>query len=154
MDENRFITVSQQNMTALYRMAHSIVKNRADAQDALQQALLNAWKARFSAREGQERAWMMRIVINECYTLLRHRRRCQPSEFIEPAAPPAEDTGLYDAIQSLPESLRTPFLLKYMEGMKETEVAKAMKLPVTSVKNRLFRARKQLRKWLSEEVEL
>ena len=96
---------------------------------------------------------MMRIVINECYTLLR-RRRCLPYEHIERAAPDPEDTGLYDAIHSLPENLRTPFLLKYMEGMQETEVAKVMKLPLSSVKSRLFRARKQLKKWLKEEVEL
>lgn len=153
MDESRFITVSQQSMTALYRMAYSIVGNRADAEDAVQQALLNAWKARKAARNGLERAWLMRIVINECYTLLRRRRRIQPEAFIETAVLPAEDTGLRDAIQSLPQGLRTPFLLKYMEGMQETEVAKAMKLPVSTVKSRLFRARKQLKKWLNEEVD-
>ena len=154
MDENRFIELSQQSMAAFYRMAYSIVGNRADAEDAVQQALLNGWKARERVREGVERAWMMRIVINECYTVLRRRKRCQPSDQIEPVAPPAEDTGLYEAIQSLPENLRTPFLLKYMEGMREAEVAGAMGLPVSSVKNRLYRARKQLRKILNEEVEL
>lgn len=154
MDENKFVAISQQSMPALYRMAYSIVGNRTDAEDVVQQALLNAWKARQSAREGFEKAWLMRIVINECYTLLRRRRRCQPSELIEVAEPPPEDSGLYDAIHSLPENLRTPFLLKYMEGMREAEVASAMKLPISSVKNRLFRARKQLRKVLSEEVEL
>lgn len=154
MDENKFVAISQQSMPALYRMAYSIVGNRTDAEDAVQQALLNAWKARASARDGLEMAWLMRIVINECYTLLRRRRRCQPSELIEVAEPPSEDSGLYDAIHSLPENLRTPFLLKYMEGMREAEVASAMKLSISSVKNRLFRARKQLRKVLSEEVEL
>ena len=153
MDENRFITVSEQNMTAFYRMACSIVGNRTDAEDVVQQALLKAWKARGAAREGLERAWMMRIVINESYTLLRRRRR-QFCECSERTVCPPEDRDLYDAIQSLPETLRIPFLLKYMEGMRETEVAKALRLPVSSVKNRLFRARKQLRKWLNEEVEL
>ncbi|MBO5502834.1 MAG: hypothetical protein J6K73_03905 [Clostridia bacterium] len=154
MDEKKFVAISQQSMPALYRMAYSIVGNRTDAEDAVQQALLNAWKARASARDGLEKAWMMRIVINECYTLLRRRRRCQPSELMDVAVPPADDTGLYDAIHTLPENLRTPFLLKYMEGMQETEVAQTMRLPVSSVKNRLYRARKQLRKVLSEEVEL
>ena len=153
MDENRFITVSQQNMTALYRMAYSMVGNRADAEDAVQQALLKAWRARKTAREGSERAWLMKIVINECYTLLRRRRR-NPFEIIEPAVLPPEDTGLYEAIQSLPPKLRIPFLLKYMEGMTEAEVAETMRLPVSSIKNRLFRARNLLKKWLNEEVEL
>jgi len=153
LDENRLIDAMQQNAAAFYRMAYSIVSNRADAEDAVQQALLNAWKARKNAREGQEKAWLMRIVINECYTLLR-RRRFQPREVIEIPVLPPEDSGLFEGIRALPENLRTPFLLKYMEGMQEVEVAKALKLPVSSVKNRLFRARKQLKKWLSEEVEL
>lgn len=153
MEENRLIDAMQQHMAALYRMAYSIVGNRADAEDAVQQALLNAWKARKAAREGRERAWLMRIVINECYTLLR-RRRFQPHEYIEIPVFPQEDSGLREAVQALPQSLRTPFLLKYMEGLREAEVAKAMKLPVSSVKHRLFRARKQLKEWLSKEAEL
>ncbi|MBR3873894.1 MAG: RNA polymerase sigma factor [Clostridia bacterium] len=153
MDENRFIIVCQQNMTTLYRIAYSIAGNRADAEDAVQQALLNAWKARATTRDGLERAWLIRIVINECYNLLR-RRRCRPSESLETAVFPQENSDLYDAIRALPEKLRTPFLLKYMEGMQEKEVASTMKLPVSSVKNRLFRARKQLKKWLNEEVEM
>ena len=152
MDENKFAAISQQSMPALYRMAYSIVGNRTDAEDAVQQALLNAWKARASARDGLEKAWMMRIVINECYTLLRRRRRCQPSELMDVAVPPAEDTGLYDAIHTLPENLRTPFLLKYMEGMTEKEVAAVLHLSIPGVKNRLYRARKALQKQLDEEV--
>lgn len=154
MDESRYIAVSRQVMPLLYRTAYSIVENRADAEDAVQQGLLNAWRAREKAREGAERAWMMRIVINECYTILRKRRRCQPAEMPEAVCLPPEDTGLRDALQALPENLRTPFLLKYMEGMKEAEVAEATGLPVTVVKNRLFRARRQLQKLLKEEVEL
>ena len=154
MDESRFVAVSQQNIPTFYRMAYSIVKSRTDAEDAVQQALLNAWKERHKARAGSERAWIMRIVINESYTILRHRQRCQPGEIPELPCNPPEDTGMYDVIQSLPDNLRTPFLLKYMEGMLETEVATAMHLPVSSVKNRLFRARKLLQKLLKEEVEL
>ncbi len=154
MDENRYTAVCRQWMPAFFRTAWSILRNRADAEDAVQQALLNAWRARHTAREGLEKAWMMRIVINECYTILRHRRRCQPGDLPETAWTPPEDTGLYDAIQTLPESLRTPFLLKYMEGMTEAETASALGLPVSSVKNRLFRARRQLRKLLKEEVEV
>lgn len=154
MDEKGYITLAQQHMAALYRTAYSIVGNRADAEDAVQQCLLNAWRMREKAREGTERAWMMRIAINECYAILRSRKRCAPGQIPEGICFPPEDTGLRDALQTLPESLRTPFLLKYMEGMKENEVAASMGLPVAAVKNRLFRARRQLRKLLKEEVEL
>ena len=155
MDDETYIAVSEAQMPSFFRMAYSILRNRHDAEDAVQQALLNAWKSRDKARAGTERAWMARIVINESHTILRKRRRCQPvPDFPEEAAPSAQeaDTGLYEAIGALPEKLRTPLLLKYMEGMSEKETAAALGLPLSSVKNRLFRARNILKKTLHEEV--
>ncbi|MDD6142326.1 MAG: RNA polymerase sigma factor [bacterium] len=152
MDETTYIAVSEQYMPSLYRAAYSIVQNRHDAEDAVQQALLNAWKGREKARDGAERAWMMRIVINECYTILRKRQRSIPADQVPETPAQQADPALYEAISALPENLRTPFLLKYMEGMTEKEVAAALRLPLPSVKNRLFRARKKLQKELQEEV--
>lgn len=157
MDETTYIAVSEQYMPSFYRTAYSIVKNRHDAEDAVQQALLNAWKSRERVHPGAERAWMMRILINECYTILRLRGRSIPADdlsFLAISSDSVPDTGLYDAIQTLPESLRTPFLLKYMEGMTEREVGTALRLSLPSVKNRLFRARKKIQKQLNGEVDL
>ena len=95
---------------------------------------------------------MMRIVINECYTILRKRQRSIPTDQVPETPVQQADPALYEAISALPENLRTPFLLKYMEGMSEKEVAAALRLPLPSVKNRLFRARKKLQKELQEEV--
>lgn len=155
MDEATYIAVCEAHMASLFRVACSIVGSRQDAEDAVQQTLLNAWRHRDKARPGSERAWMMRILVNECRSLLRRRKRAIPMEELPYAEPPAQaDTDLQSAIRTLPESLRTPLLLKYMEGMTEKEVAAAMHLPVSSVKNRLFRARKALKKHLTEEVGL
>ncbi len=52
-------------------------------------------------------------------------------------------------MDALPERLRTPLLMRYMEGYSEREIAAALHVPVTTVKNRLFRARKALKKQLS-----
>ena len=155
MDEATYITVSQHYMASFFRTAYSILKNRHDAEDALQQTYLNAWKSRGLARPGSEKAWMMRILINECYSILRKRRHSLPMEEIKllaDASLASDDTGLYSAIDSLPENLRTPFLLKYMEGMTEKEGAIALNISLPSMKNRLFRARKALQKILKEEV--
>ena len=155
MDEAVFIALCERHMAALYRMAVSILRSPPDAEDAVQQALLNAWAARKKASPGLEKAWLMRIVINESLTILRKRRRTLPTEdFPALAAPEADDSAaaLHAAIRALPESLRTPLLLKYMEGMTEKEVAAALALPLSAVKNRLFRARKALQKALNEEV--
>ena len=155
MDDETYIAVSQQNMPLFFRTAWGILRNRHDAEDAVQQALMNAWKSRGKARPGAERAWMMRIVVNECHNILRRRRRCVPfAEFPEEAVPSPQDTdtGLYEAIRMLPKKLQIPLMLKYMEGMSEKETAEALGLPLSSVKSRLFRARKALKKQLKEEV--
>lgn len=153
MDEATYIAVCEAHMTSLFRVACSIVGSRQDAEDAVQQALLNAWRHRAKARPGSERAWLMRILVNECRSILRRRGRSISLEDIPyVASPVTADVDLQTAIRALPESLRTPLLLKYMEGMSEKEVAAAMHLPVSSVKSRLFRARNTLKKQLSEEV--
>lgn len=155
MDEATYIAVCEAHMASLFRVACSIVGSRQDAEDAVQQTLLNAWRHREKARPGSERAWMMRILVNECRSLLRRRKRAIPMADVPCADIPAEtDTDLQSAIRALPENLRTPLLLKYMEGMTELEVAAAMHLPVSSVKSRLFRARKALKTQLNEEVGL
>ena len=76
-------------------------------------------------------------------------------EMPEMAAP--EDTyeaeaELRSAIDSLPEKLRVPLLLRYMERYSETEIAQTLGVPVTTVKNRLFRARRAVRAKFDEEV--
>jgi len=155
MDEALFIALSTEHLPSFYRAAYSIVRSRQDAEDAVQQALLKAWQARTRAHTGSERAWMMRIVIRECYTILRRRKREIPTEELPPIAsgPEAPASDVYAAINTLPESLRTPFLLKYMEGLSEKEVAEAVGLSHASVKNRLFRARKVLQMQLNKEVD-
>lgn len=155
MDEAVFIALCEAHMAAFYRIAISILRSPADAEDAVQQALLKAWTARKKASPALEKAWLMRIVINESLTILRKRRRTIPAEDFPTLPTPEADepaAALHAAIRTLPESLRTPLLLKYMEGLTEKEVAAALRLPVSAVKNRLFRARKALQKLLNEEV--
>ena len=96
------------------------------------------------------------IVINECHNIQRKRMRVVlMDEMPEMAAP--EDTyeaeaELRSAIDSLPEKLRVPLLLRYMERYSETEIAQTLGVPVTTVKNRLFRARRAVRAKFDEEV--
>lgn len=156
MDDERYQQLCLTHLSAFYRMAYSLLRNRQDAEDAVSQMLLKAWQSRSHARPDAERAWMMRILINECYTLLRQKgRRLAADQW--PQADRSADTectaALHAAIDTLPVKLRTPFLLKYMEGMSEKEVASALRLPPATVKNRLFRARKMLQSQLNEEVD-
>lgn len=137
----------------LYRVAYGLLLNRTDCADAVQEALLRAWEKRRSLRdESLFRTWLVRILINECYTLLRRRKRAIPlDEIPEPAAPPDADRELHDAIARLDKQLRLPVVLHYMEGYSVSEVASMLRLPAGTVKTRLFKARKILRLHLIDE---
>lgn len=148
IDDETFGTEVQAMTDALYRVSVSILRNDFDAQDAMQQALVNAWAARSKAGIAYFRPWLMRIVINECRNVQRRRSRVSPSDQLERyAAPlPAPDAALADALSRLPEKLRLPLVLKYVEGFTEGEIAAALHVPGTTIKGRLHRARNALKK--------
>lgn len=154
MNDADFTGLCRELMPGMYRMSLSMLQHHADAQDAVQQALMKAWARRHTVRTGAEKAWLMRIVINECHNIHRQRKRMQPVEHLPERGYTPPDTALRDAMEALPAKWRLPLLLKYMEGMSEMEVAKALGITQSAVKGRLFRARKALEKTLKEEVEL
>ena len=121
----------------------------------MQQALLRAWEKRESVRPESFRPWLQRILINQCRDMLRRRRETLPGEmpedaYIEPRYEP-ENPRLTHAIYGLRESLRLPLLLKYAEGYSVAEIAFMLRLPAATIKNRLFRARRAMRRALTEE---
>lgn len=152
MDDETFVRVSREGLPMLYRVSMSILRHAPDAEDAVQQGLMRAWEHRGKGRAGCERAWITRIVINECRNIQRYRMRVVPMETPDepPWTPP--DISLRDALAALPEKYRLPLLLKYMEGMTEREAAGALGLTVTAFKSRLMRARRALASALHEEV--
>lgn len=137
---------------SLYRISMSILRHEADCRDAVQQALLNVWAARGRLEETRFRAYLTRAVINECRNIQRKRMRETPIDEmpdIEYVMQP-EQSELREAIDLLPESLRMPLLLHYMECFNEKETAAALGITVVAVKNRLFRARKILKQKLKD----
>ena len=152
-DRQEYERVAQEALPVLYRIAFSILRSDADARDAVQQALLKGWEKKENAQEGKFRWYLNRILINECHNIQRHRMRVFPVD-IPPAVQdmPPDYQDLYEAIFRLPEKLRLPLMLRYMQNCSEKEAAQALGLPVTTFKNRLHRARKELRKALDREV--
>ena len=146
--------VAQEALPALYKIAMSILRQDADARDAVQQALLKGWEKKENAREGMFRWYLTRILINECRNIQRRRMREFPAETPPAAAwdAPADYRELYAAIDALPEELRLPLIVKYLQGASEKEGALALGIPVTTFKSRLHRARRALRKTLDREV--
>ncbi len=151
MEAPLFISESQAMMTPLYRIGYSILRSRADAEDAVQQGLMKAWAARERVAPEKFRAWVTRIVVNECRNIQRHRRRVALSADVaadQAFIPP--DPDVMDAVYELQESLRVPFAMKYIARYTEKEIGEALRLPVSTIKNRLARARRLLRDKLSD----
>ena len=131
----------------LYRVTCAILRDHADREDAVQSAIEKAWRKRGMLRdEGRLRAWVVRILINECYTLLRHQKRETPVEAIpDSPAPDTADPDLYRFFTGLPDTLRLTMVLHYVEGYEVKEIAGMLHLPVGTVKTRLMRGREKLK---------
>jgi len=154
IDEQIFTDVSKALFPTLYRIGMSIVHSDADVQDAVQQAMMKAWIHRGNIVETKLRPWLTRVMVNECRNIQRDRMRMMPFEQMEDhtAAFIPPDLELAEAINVLPEKLRTPLLLKYSEFYSEKEVAETLQISIPAVKSRLYRARKALEKSLKVEV--
>ena len=154
MDKSSFEQLYLQQLPGLYRLAMSILHHRDDAQDAVQQSVLEAWKKVDHIRGGKEKAYLARIVINECHNIQR-RRQCVTPVFAFPEQSKenltAEVCVLKESLNAIPEKLRTPFLLVYMEGYSEKEAAEALGITLYSVKSRLKRSKQKLKIELGEE---
>ncbi len=154
MDKSSFEQLYLQQLPGLYRLAMSILHHRDDAQDAVQQSVLEAWKKVDHIRGGKEKAYLARIVINECHNIQRRRQKVTPVfAFPEQSKDnfTAEVCVLKESLNAIPEKLRTPFLLVYMEGYSEKEAAEALGITLYSVKSRLKRSKQKLKIELGEE---
>lgn len=130
----------------LYRISYGLLRQEQDRRDAVQETLARAWEKRQTLREeGYLRTWVTRILINECYNILRHQQRVRPTEDLPlPAPPPDADPDVHDALLRLPDKLRLPVMLFYMEGYTIREIAALLRLPQGTVGTRLHRARLRL----------
>lgn len=135
----------------LYRTACALLWNDADAADAMQECILKAWRKLDSLKDDERfSAWVMRILINECRSQQRRdKHRAIPfDEAIgdnEPSLEAAVDIGLRQALMKLPRKLRLPLLLHHMDGYSLDEISNMLHLPISTLKGRLYEARKKLR---------
>lgn len=139
----------------MFRVAYGLLRDASDREDAVSEAIRKALAKRDKLRDDQAmEAWLMRILINECYTIGRKKSREVPVETLpERVAPDEANPELHDAILALPEELRTVVILHYMDGYPLKMVAEITRTPLNTVKTRLLRARKQLRISLTEEAQ-
>jgi len=149
MEKDFFVQEIDAHSGMLYRVAFTILRNDDACRDALQDAVLKAWEKRHTLRQERYfRTWITRILINTCYDAQKKRKRIvYLDELPEPVSSPP-DPSLQLALQSLPEKLRLPLVLFYSEGMSYDEIAQTLKLPQSTVRGRIHRAKAELRKEL------
>jgi RNA polymerase sigma-70 factor, ECF subfamily len=131
------------------RVAYRITRNAADAEDAVQDAFVKAWRASGSFRTGAPlRPWLLSIVANEARNRRRSAgRRAWYERQVRPEMPPeAVDTDVLAALDELPDEQRIVLAYRHLFSFSEEETAAALGIPVGTVKSRSARALARLRK--------
>lgn len=159
----RFQALCQSLRPDLLRFAFWLSRDRALAEDVVQETLLRAWKAQDSLLdEGAAKPWLLTIVRRE-YARNFERRRfvtVDVDELVakeEPMLAAADEQELAElraALFKLPDEYREPLILQVLMGCSTAQIAAQLELSTAAVLTRLFRARKQLRKLCGEDTRL
>jgi RNA polymerase sigma-70 factor (ECF subfamily) len=176
-DRAAFELLMRRHNRRLYRMARATLRNDTEAEDALQDAYLHAYRSMNQFRgDSQLFTWLSRLVINECFTRLRRSARRQKvipivdtPDYIDHAdAMTTHDDGAPDQalarsqvrallereLDALPELFRVVFVLRSIEEMSVEETAQCLDIPEATVRSRHFRARSMLRESLAQALDL
>jgi RNA polymerase sigma-70 factor, ECF subfamily len=175
-DARAFEALMRRYNRMLFRTARAILRDDAEAEDALQEAYLQAYRSLASFRaEAKLSTWLARIVANEA--LMRRRKQTRRAEILpmqsadtaqveqvmETDSDNAPDTRaargemrrlLEAQIDALPETYRTVFMLRAVEELSAEETAAVLEIPPATVRTRLFRARSLLREALAQKIDL
>lgn len=143
----------------LYSTAKTILYSDQDCADAIQDTIVKAFSKIHTLKNDQyAKTWLIRILINECYTILRKSSKLVSLEEVNDQTGAADMktdekddySELYQAINSLKEELRLPVILYYIEDFKIKEIAQVLDISEGAVQKRLARARGKLRYNLQE----
>lgn len=176
-DTAAFECIMRRYNQKLFRTARSILKRDDEAEDAVQEAYLRAWRELAGFRgEASLSTWLVRITVNEALGRLR-RKSAQiiPLDAAMNTIEPEAESALMNAeharpdalalraqlreilesrIDELPNVFRTVFMLRMVEEMTVEEVSAALEIPEATVRTRLFRARSLLREGLASDLDV
>ena len=155
MTDQRFREAVERCGDMVFRLAYSYLKNRADAEDVMQETLLKLYvePKDFESAEHEKR-WLLHVAANECKKLLRSpwRRRTEPLDEAAEAAAfdrPAQ-SELFRQVMALPPKYRAAVYLYYYEGYSVKETGELLGAKASTVQTWLMRARGQLKTKLKE----
>lgn len=153
-DKNAFGRLIEQHKVSMYRIALSMLGNKQDVEDAIQNAIISAYRGISQLKKAEYfKTWLIRILINECTVILRNNKRIIPFEDIKPDTTAPDDFSkieLTNAVNSLDQDLRVVTTLFYFEDVPQKDIAKLLNIPEGTVRSRLSRARIKLFEILKE----
>ncbi|THE10968.1 sigma-70 family RNA polymerase sigma factor [Bacillus timonensis] len=133
----------------MYRVAKTILTNDEDCADAIQEAIINAYQKIDTLKEpAYFKSWLCRIVLNECYQLLRKKKNViNIGDLFEPQMTEQgyEEVEVEQMLSKLPEEQSQLLKLFHIEGMSILELAQIYEVPENTIKTRLRRAREKMR---------
>lgn len=138
----------------MFRLAKSILHNDADSEDAVSETILKAYDKLYTLKKLESfKPWIMRILVNESYSLSNHRKRVVYLNEVEVKEEVFENDNkeLWSIVEKLDADFRIVTILFYYEDLSIKEISKALKLPIGTVKSRLSRARNKLKEKLNNE---
>lgn len=154
MNKDSFAKIVLDATDSLYHISKSILKNDADCEDAVQEAIATAFAKLHTLRQEQyAKTWLTRILINECYSILRKQEKLLPlsEDESEREYEAGDYSELYKALLLLKKEYRLTIVLYYLEGYSIKEISQIMHTGAGTVKSRMSRARKMLKSILEEE---
>jgi RNA polymerase sigma-70 factor (ECF subfamily) len=166
-DTSGFESVALPHLDALFRTAVRVLRDRTEAEDAVQEAYFQAWKSFHRFEPGTNcKAWLFKILFN---VISHHRRRWfrlnlrlvsdgeRPLDELATYEPPVpqhlSDEDVLAALERIPQQYREIIVLVDVEELSYKEAASALNVPAGTVMSRLSRGRKLLRAELSEFAE-
>lgn len=136
----------------LLRLAYSRLQSSADAEDCVQEVYLKLLCRRPVFRdEAHEKAWLIRVTLNQASDICRARRRCAGALEALPEAAAQDEPDILSAVRSLPDKYAAVLHLHYYEGYTIEEIGRLLALPAATVGTRLSRGRAKLKAMLKED---
>ena len=154
-DTDAFMELIEENTQSMYKTAWTILRNEEDVADALQETIVKGFESLHTLRRPEFfKTWMMRILINTCLQIRKHRQRLLTFGDDLPEMPVEDsydaDSGFKELLNMVDEADRLLLTLYYADEFKVSEIAELLEMNVNTVKTRLSRAREKIRRGLYE----
>jgi len=161
MSQTKFESILQEHQASVYRLACYMLRDAEEAKDVTQETFIRAWKSIRKVRDETARGWLLKTASNLCIDHLRRQKfkAEMPEDYseilVDMGSNPLENCLkreiqelVRDAIAHLPLTMRTPLILRDIEGLSYSEIAEMLQQPLGTVKSNICRGRRLLKKLL------